>query len=575
MKKIHSGHREKLSVCAELLLSIVLAFLIYAIFWKNRFFYDDEWFNLKLIANYKLPDLLAFVSNHDIHPPLSYIVNYYWFKIAGSNEFFLTIPSLVFTALTAFIAARIVRLLTGVRHYSCIVIVLTLLHPNILLFGWSIRWYPLWTLLTVAALYLVLQLCLSKTKKYSLILQLIFVLSAALYTNYQSFLLMSALILLTVFMVTRNRLRIPVASILALPLAVSISVILFLPWIGDFLLQLNNYLESNHLLSLHNFRAISFFFYGVYSLFVTITGASTYPWLPGFILPFSLTMISLFLLLILILHSDNRKILPGRFQNLSRATGTFAVLVLSIYLLFLLHAQITLNHKARGYSALSILFIIALILIYNKLKSLDFRKYRRSIFVLLHIFVASIILIWFSGDLNIFNKRHLHKMGLSDPVLQLAEQIGNEAATSSRHLLITCLHPSLSYYLLWQENNSNYTVSTPYRYAVPDFIDCRKTIEYHSFKPDSCEILTIDSFPGAFLPRADNYYRTIEIIESHSIALDSACYGKDYDFRYRSKMFPASKMDEWRIQLKRYLPPPDFDFNQIAQVDSLCKIWQK
>lgn len=128
-----------------------------------RFPFDDEIFSLDLLESARSfsqlsMDLLRAI---DVHPPTSYLVFYPLWRL-GMGPSGLRWASLLFSAGAVVLAHRIVmRLVPPERSLSiaerAIVLVLIASTPLLLSQGDAIRWYPLFTLLFMACLYVYLR----------------------------------------------------------------------------------------------------------------------------------------------------------------------------------------------------------------------------------------------------------------------------------------------------------------------------------------------------------------------------------------------------------------------------------
>ena len=47
----------------------------------NSFGYDDEYWNIRMIEDNSLSVLISKIQNFDVHPPLSYILNFSFYKL--------------------------------------------------------------------------------------------------------------------------------------------------------------------------------------------------------------------------------------------------------------------------------------------------------------------------------------------------------------------------------------------------------------------------------------------------------------------------------------------------------------
>lgn len=100
--------------------------------------YDDEFFNINLIEKLGL-GIVAYTQSTDVHPPGSYLINYFLYDTLGTWER-VRLASSLFTAATLIYAINAVRREHGERA-GLIAFFLLGLNPAILLWCTGIRWY--------------------------------------------------------------------------------------------------------------------------------------------------------------------------------------------------------------------------------------------------------------------------------------------------------------------------------------------------------------------------------------------------------------------------------------------------
>jgi hypothetical protein len=102
----------------------------------NSFGYDDEYWNIRMIEDNSLTVLINKIQNFDVHPPLSYIVNFSFYKLFNNWTAVRLLSSLLFILSLGYTLFR-------TKHYEAKLILLLLLgfNPSIMLWVTSIRWY--------------------------------------------------------------------------------------------------------------------------------------------------------------------------------------------------------------------------------------------------------------------------------------------------------------------------------------------------------------------------------------------------------------------------------------------------
>jgi len=102
----------------------------------NSFGYDDEYWNIRMIEDNSLTVLISKIQNFDVHPPLSYILNFSFYKLFNNWTAVRLISSLLFILSLGYTLFR-------TKNYEAKLILLLLLgfNPSIMLWVTSIRWY--------------------------------------------------------------------------------------------------------------------------------------------------------------------------------------------------------------------------------------------------------------------------------------------------------------------------------------------------------------------------------------------------------------------------------------------------
>ncbi len=100
--------------------------------------YDDEFFNISLTENLGLK-VLSYIQTKDVHPPGSYLLNWFFYSVTNSWSIVRTISGLL-TALSIIYAGIFVRKSYGDLRGFLFLIFLAF-NPAILMWGTSVRWY--------------------------------------------------------------------------------------------------------------------------------------------------------------------------------------------------------------------------------------------------------------------------------------------------------------------------------------------------------------------------------------------------------------------------------------------------
>ena len=116
-------------------LFIVSAIILLSIAY-NSFGYDDEYWNIRMIEDNSLTVLISKIQNFDVHPPLSYIVNFSFYKLFNNWTAVRLISSLLFILSLGYTLFR-----TKNNEAKLILLLLLGFNPSIMLWVTSIRWY--------------------------------------------------------------------------------------------------------------------------------------------------------------------------------------------------------------------------------------------------------------------------------------------------------------------------------------------------------------------------------------------------------------------------------------------------
>ena len=574
--KTESGSLKRIFIFGGPLLAVITHLAI----WKNRFYFDDEWFNLKLIANLSFPNLLNFLSKNDIHPPLSYIINQAVYRLIGPHEFLMTLPSLLFTGLTAALIGLLVHRISGNKTASLFALIFSVIHPNFQLFGWSIRWYPLWNLLIIAAICLTLDIW-NRRSNHTVVKSVILTitLSAALYTNYLTFFLVSTIALLSAlkFIFTRKHpSSVPAKNFIFTLSAAIIGLLTIIPWITSLIRHLANFFAHNQFLQTTYFKTLSSLFYGLYSTFTSVIGASIYPWNTSFILIAAISLAGLIICAVILMlrnrntagpdHRLGKSVNPADPASILRNRLFLDSLLIAGILLLLLtgNAVFTHSHKARGLLPLSS-FAVALtavlladliaVINHHGWKSLNFWRLSQAFLI---FFLAG---SWLIGTGNIIAGKHLHKMAFADPVPEIIKIIHQEIETSENPVILITSHPALTFYSLWENLNGKLTVISPLTDSAPRFIRPENAQNRSLVIPPApYEVILIDSYLGSYLPRRNVVDDVFELIKSNGEPLaPSMKLYPDSDYNYKRKLFPKSDLRPWRFIIDTYLVSDTLD----------------
>ena len=129
------------------LLISILSFLMAIAFLSNRNIYDDEITSLNIITN-SFSGILHACDTGDVHPPGMYVLAKSLYIAIGSYRWITIFPiMLLYLSVLCFSCVYSDDFI----DFKCLVIFLFVcnIHPHLMMWGNSIRWYPIWTSLAL------------------------------------------------------------------------------------------------------------------------------------------------------------------------------------------------------------------------------------------------------------------------------------------------------------------------------------------------------------------------------------------------------------------------------------------
>ncbi len=110
--------------------------LLYCYTAYSSFGYDDEYYNIRVVSENNMNELIRIVQSTDIHPPLSYILNFVLFRIFHSWN-----DVRIFSAILFLISLLYVFKKTKNNNERLWTLLLLGFNPTLLLWVTSLRWY--------------------------------------------------------------------------------------------------------------------------------------------------------------------------------------------------------------------------------------------------------------------------------------------------------------------------------------------------------------------------------------------------------------------------------------------------
>jgi hypothetical protein len=138
-------------VAAFLLLSAALSIVLLAV----RNLSDDEISSLNTITS-PVSSILRLIAATDAHPPGMYLLGHFAFRVLPSFRWMNLFSTVVLYAGLVVFLSQVTPLLARTRSKICFLLIATL-HPQLLMWGVTYRWYGWWTGLALIALTIALQ----------------------------------------------------------------------------------------------------------------------------------------------------------------------------------------------------------------------------------------------------------------------------------------------------------------------------------------------------------------------------------------------------------------------------------
>jgi hypothetical protein len=136
---------------AFLLLSAALSVVLLAV----RNLYDDEIFSLDVVMR-PVREIVRLTAEGDVHPPGMYLLAHFAWRMVPSFRWMNLFPGMVFYAGLAVFLLQVAPLFARLRTQMCLLL-LAALHPQLLMWSATYRWYGWWMGIALIALTVALQ----------------------------------------------------------------------------------------------------------------------------------------------------------------------------------------------------------------------------------------------------------------------------------------------------------------------------------------------------------------------------------------------------------------------------------
>jgi 4-amino-4-deoxy-L-arabinose transferase-like glycosyltransferase len=534
-------------------------------------FYDDELHNLILVSDRNFKEIIDYTSEYDFHPPIQYLVNKISLQLFGLNEFWLSLPSIIFIAIAVILSSRLVFKLTGSLRFSLACGLIIASNPLILLWGSSIRWYPLWTFLAVLSIHLVIILLAEqkKSKRILLISALIITLALSLYTNYQTIILITSFLITVLVLDLNNKERKYFDLKVLVPVIIGVTI-LFAPYLTVFINHVEAFFLRKEIYSGYN--STSPLLSGGYFLFSVLFGNSIYPWDTRFVIIIIIALAAglwsliyckthSFSLLKTVLHT----LIP---QEKKKVIFFLIVLIFTLFSLFLIQSIISGVAVTRGLLILPMLIVIVTSAVLYYL----FRTKYRKLSFLVSVGIISFFFIWLIGSYNVIMKKSLHKAGLMDPVEEVTLLVQKTSSTSLNNFIIVTYDPILSYYLAKSELFERSTIFSPYKNEIGRLltsVNNSTNLKGLNFDPKAT-LIFIESYPGTLIPLKERLDSLKHYIFKEGTEIKSPIkLGFDPEAIMKRRFFPSAEIIDWRYTIYSLHPKTSWDEKTLGEMNTV------
>ena len=531
-------------------------------------FYDDELHNLILVAQRNVQEIISYTSNYDYHPPLQYVFNKIWLQLFGLNEFWLKLPSMILIILSILICCRLVYKITGSSKLSLLCGVVATFNPLILLWGASIRWYSLWTFLAVISIYLLAIIYADTNNRNRIILKSLLILSLtlALYTNYQTIILITAFFISGLIFDLKEKTK-KYYHLTEIAQVIAGVIILFLPYIYVFFNHIETFFQRKEIYS--DYGINSPFLATGYFIFSVFFGNSIYPWNIKFIVLLVITLIALIVSLFYV-KTHSSKIKLGSFPPKEKKKLLFLLISLTItlFFLFLIQAIISGALLSRSFIIMPMLFTSLIVIYFYYLLRV---KDRKLLFINM-VAAVSFFLIWLTGSYNVITRQSLHKSGLMDPIGEVSAFVNSITASQNTNYSIITFDPVLTYYLAKSSTSNNVEIFSPYIIETQNLLTFVNEIKLNQdikFDPGST-LIYIKSTAGSLIPLKEKLDYLDSYIFNECSQFDHPVkFGFDEDSEMKRIFFSGVNILDWRYTIFTLHPKSYWSKNILADFNSL------
>ena len=516
---------------------LLVSFLVSLAFLGTRNIYDDEITSANLLP-VSTRQIIATVNSQDVHPPGMYVLAHLGYQLIPSARWVtLFLLSVLYVGLAIFVLS-FAPLFHDVASRLCFILFATL-HPQLLMWGNSIRWYPWWTGIALIIVVVAIRPQAPEPASFSTrrALALGLLLGCLFYVNYITILFSVALVAALVFRYGWH----PWKQYIAVA---ATTLALVAPQLHAFLtvhMQGSKGQRSNLLLSLA--RLIQAIF----------TSEAYLPWHPMAIFALLIFLVLSVLGIIAAVHM----LWNGSLSTLRERSGAVASIVLLALIFFVLVAISGLGGKPRNALLLVPLLAPAVAIVVGGIRSR-----------LAQYAVLCVLMVWSAGGIiHLLRREGLAKAGMNNRPEEVLSFIENSRGAECS--VVLTYDPVLTFYLveskLPRQMVLAYSQNTIYRNAVP-------------FSVASCpaiELYVVQSYTGGFGEAADRLPLILQQaswyiqgpVQTHSFSLDQDASIK----RRLSVVSGASTLPDYRYVVASGQLAPS-DLTKLENQSSLFKV---
>jgi len=189
----------------------------------NQSLWLDEAISAQAAVKFSFSELLFDFLPSDVHPPLYQLILHFWCKVLPYNEFFLRLPSIIFSLLTCCFIYKIYQLIFKDKQGAFFCFLFLLTSPLFIYYAQEARMYSLSAFLVTASVYYLIKFFKIKKIKFLILNSAFLILS--FYSHYLCWLILPVQWLF--FLIQKNKNKRIILNYLIIQF---LSYFFYLPW---------------------------------------------------------------------------------------------------------------------------------------------------------------------------------------------------------------------------------------------------------------------------------------------------------------------------------------------------------